>query len=234
MKTLVFILVLANALFYAYSAGYFGRPDNPDAVRLEQQVAPEHIRIVSRDEAPALKTGEKPAAPTPEPAAAVPAPATAPAPVAEACLRWPQLNAEGTRLLTTRLNEKFPGYKLVKHTTPGEGNGWWVFIPPLGDKVAADKKAAELKQLGINDYFIVNEEGANRYAISLGVFSTEKGGEDRLAELRNKGVKSAKLSARPGKDSLTTVEARGPQTDRAAVIRLAAGAVPKTAPLDCR
>ena len=52
MKALVFLLVLANLLFYAFGAGYFGRPDNPDAGRVEQQVAPERMRIVSRGEAP--------------------------------------------------------------------------------------------------------------------------------------------------------------------------------------
>lgn len=231
MKTLVFILVLANALFYAYSAGYFGRPDNPDAVRLEQQVAPEHIRIVSRDEAPALKTGDKPSVPAPDPSANATPPA---APVAETCLRWPQLGSEGSQMLTSRLGEKFPAFRISRHTTPGESNGWWVFIPSQGDKAGAERKTAELKQLGINDYFVVSEDGPNHFAISLGVFSSEKGGQDRLNELKNKGVKSAKLSPRPGKDSLTTVEARGPQTDRAAVIKLAAAAVPKTMALDCK
>ena len=77
MKTIVFLLVLANLLFYAFGAGYFGRPDNPDAVRLEKQVLPERMRIVSRGEAPVVpaKAAEpvKPEvvaeAPKPEPAA---------------------------------------------------------------------------------------------------------------------------------------------------------------------
>ena len=56
MKVLVFLLVLANLLFYAFSAGYLGRPDNPDAGRVGQQILPERMRIVSRGEAPAEPT----------------------------------------------------------------------------------------------------------------------------------------------------------------------------------
>ena len=68
MKLLVFLLVLGNLLFYAFTAGYFGRPDNPDAGRIEQQVAPDRLRIVSRGEAPAVPA--KAGAPTPLPDAA--------------------------------------------------------------------------------------------------------------------------------------------------------------------
>ena len=53
MKALVFLLVLANLLFFAFSEGYFGRAENPDAGRVERQVLPERMRIVSRGEVPA-------------------------------------------------------------------------------------------------------------------------------------------------------------------------------------
>ena len=75
MKLLVFLLVLGNLLFYAFTAGYFGRPDNPDAGRIEQQVAPDRLRIVSRGEAPAVPA--KASAPTPLPEAAAEPAATA-------------------------------------------------------------------------------------------------------------------------------------------------------------
>ena len=44
MKVLVFLLVLGNLLFYAFSAGYLGHPDNPDAARVDQQITPERLR----------------------------------------------------------------------------------------------------------------------------------------------------------------------------------------------
>lgn len=69
MKFLVFLLLLANLLVAAYGGGYFGRPDNPDAGRVDKQIMPERMRIVSRGEAPeaAAKAASQPApAPRPE------------------------------------------------------------------------------------------------------------------------------------------------------------------------
>jgi len=56
--------------------------------------------------------------------------------------------------------------------------------------------AAELKALGIEDYFIVQEEGPNRWALSLGVFRAEDAAQARLATLRSQGVRTARVGAR--------------------------------------
>src|SRR6185295_5422808 len=77
-----------------------------------------------------------------------------------------------------------------------EHAGWWVFIPPLTNRQGALRKAAELKQLGVEDYFIVQEEGALRWALSLGVFRTEEAAQARLAALRAQGVRTARVGAR--------------------------------------
>lgn len=233
MKALVFILVLGNLLFYAFSAGYFGHPgNNPDAGRVDQQVAPERMRLVSRNEPPPVKAVEPP----PAPVAAEPAPTPTPAPVvvSNVCLRWSQLSPENARQLSAKIGEKFAAFKVVKHTVAGEGNGWWVYIPPLAGKADAEKKAGELRQLGISDYFVVPDDGPNRHAISLGVFSSEKGAQERLAELKGKGVKSARSSARPGKDSFVTLEARGPQPDKAGLLKMATSTLPKATAQDCK
>lgn len=232
MKALVFLLVLANLLLYAFSTGYFGRPENPDAMRVEQQVKPELMRLVSRGEAPAIVVPEAPpeAKPTPEPEPERPPPA----PVANVCVRWDKLSVAEAGQLATRIGKNFPAFKLVKRNIAGEGANWWVFIPPLPGKDEVDKKAGELKQLGIGDYFIVQEAGPNHFAISLGVFSSEKGGKERLAEIKAKGVRSAQLSLRPGKDALLSLDASGPEPDKAALLELARAALPKTVPAECK
>ncbi len=75
-----------------------------------------------------------------------------------------------------------------------------MFIPPqartANARQAALKKAAELRALGIEDYFIVQEEGQHRWALSLGVFRTEDAARARLAVLQNQGVRSAVVGAR--------------------------------------
>ena len=252
MKFLVFLLVLVNILFYAFSAGYFGQPQNPDAHRLEQQLMPERMRIVSRGEAPKEPLGPPvPVTPGPDSDKAPPEtagegtnatvaePVKPAAPAATAtvtettiCLAWAHLGAPEADRLAALLAGKFPDYRVRRQVEPGEGNGWWVFIPPLAGKAEAEKKAGELRALEVTDYFIL-QDGPSHHAISLGVFSSEKGAQDRLTELKAKGVRSAKLMPRPGKDATVTILANGPDSARPAVRNAVAGILPKTAVQAC-
>ena len=217
MKALVFLLVLANLLFYAMSNGFFGTPENPDAGRINQQIAVDRVKLVSRGEAPAVKTAE--------PVTAKPA---------DSCLRWEQLAIADADRLEVFIKEKFADLNVKRQTIAGEGSSWWVFIPPLPGKAEADKKAGELRRLGITDYFIIQDNSSNRFAISLGVFSSEKGGQDRLAEVKTKGVKSARVSVRPGKETQYAIEAAGPLADKAQLTDALTDILPKNPPLNCK
>lgn len=234
MKTLVFLLVLANLLFYAFSAGYFGRPDNPDAVRVEKQVLPERMRIVSRGEAPAAPAkAAEPVKPEVVAEAAKADSATKVEEPAVVCLAWEHLPAVDAERIASLLSSKFAEYKVTRRVVPGEGNGWGVFVPPQTGKADAERKATELRQLGVTDYFIV-QDGPIRYAISLGVFSSEKGAQERLAELKDKGVRSARVMPRPGKDSTVNVQATGPASAKASLLEAIGKAVPKAAAQGCK
>lgn len=236
MKTLVFLLVLGNLLFYAFSQGYFGEAENPDAIRVEKQVLPERMRIVSRGEAPAIKAkAPEPVKPEPVAEEVKPEPEAVakPEPVPTACLAWEHLSVADADKLGALLAGKFAGFKTSRRVVAAEGSGWWVFVPPLSGKAEADKKAGELRQLGVTDYFII-QDGANRFAISLGVFSSEKGGQDRLAEVKEKGVRSARLTPRPGKDSTVNLQATGPAPDKAALLEAVAKALPKAGGQSCK
>lgn len=217
MKVIVFLLVLANLLFYAMSQGLFGRADHPDAGRIDQQIAVDRIRIVSRGEAPAGKV--------PEPVAVK---------IPETCLRWEAMDLGSADRLEIFIKENFAQLAVKRQTIAGEGSSWWVFIPPLAGKAEADKKAAELRQIGVSDYFIIQDSGANRFAISLGLFSSEKGSQDRLAELRAKGVRSAKVNIRPGKDTQYLLETSGPAENKAQLIELLSEVLPKNPPQACK
>lgn len=219
MKSLVFLLVLANLLFYALSAGLLGRPDNPDAGRMAQQIAVDRIRLVSSGEVPS-----SPAAPAAEAVTATPS----------RCLRWESLSVADSDRLETLLKERFPALAAKRQAQPGEGSSWWVYIPPLPGKAEADKKAAELRQFGISDYFILQDNGARRFAISLGVFSSQARGQERLAELKAKGIKSAVLTVRPGKETLFGIEASGPLPDKEALTQAVADLLPNAAAQPCK
>lgn len=261
MKVLVFLLVFANLLFYAFGAGYFGHSENPDAGRVEQQVAPDLMRIVSRGEAPLPPSKPEPVAAEPvkpqaeaeapkqeaskqdgpKSEASVPAKELVEAPAkkeekpepAPVCLVWRQLSVADADRLAALMGKRFKDLKVTRKTLAGEGNGWWTFVPPLSSKADADKKAAELQELGVKDFFVV-QDGPNRFAISLGVFSTEKGSQDRLAELKAKGVRSATAAARPGKDNVVTLQAKGRGAEKSAVLAAVGDALPKADAQSCK
>ena len=93
MRVFVFLLALANLAFLAWSQGMLGSRESADAVRVTQQVAPEKLVVVSRDEAPVIeakpgKTGKADASDK-----------TVEQKPAEKCLAWASLPAAdaGTR-----------------------------------------------------------------------------------------------------------------------------------------
>lgn len=254
MRVLVFLLVLANLLFFVFARGYLGGGDNPDGERLHQQLQPERIVIVSKGE-PAAEAAEKPPAEAPAPLAKEDAPvsqvvAEMPVPAAsqatdkkadekkgdekkpeekkpeekkaedkkaeekkaQACLAWPDLPAAEADALVALAKKRYPSLTLSRSVVSAEGGSHWVYIPPLASKADAERKAGELKKLGVTEFFIVSEAGANQYAISLGIFSSEQGAKDQLDSLKAKGVRSAKVGLRGGKTTAVHVEARGDPT----------------------
>lgn len=238
MKALVFLLLLFNLLFYAFTQGYFGRTENPDAGRIEKQVFAERMRIVSRGEVPAVPAKAPEPVPEPVKPEVVPdAPKVAPVSQAEepasVCLVWEHLSVADADQLNALFNNKFAEFKVSQQTVAGEANGWWVFIPALPGKVEADKKAGELRQLGVTDYFIILD-GPNRFAISLGVYSSEKGGQERLAEAKEKGIRSARLAPRPSKDGTVSLLATGPTAAKVTLLEAVGKILPKTNVQSCK
>jgi hypothetical protein len=71
-----------------------------------------------------------------------------------------------------------------------------VYIPSQGSKEGADKKVGELKRIGVSDYFVIQDQSALKWGISLGVFKTEEAAKQHLAQLNNKGVRTARIMPR--------------------------------------
>lgn len=193
MRTVFLILLLANLGFFAWWR-YGSPPDAAaDPAPLARQIDPEKLKIVAPKDLP-------PPAP-PKPVAAVkpePPPPAAPA-VALKCMEWGSFTIADAPRAEKALEPLALGARLGQRRSE-ESAGWWVFIPPqaraANARQAALKKAAELRALGVEDYFIVQEEGQHRWALSLGVFRTEDAARARLAVLRAQGVRSAMVGAR--------------------------------------
>ena len=186
------MLVLANVGFFAW-ARYVSPPDaSADPLPLTRQIEPEKMKVVTPNEVPAP-------APTPAPAAAQRTPtanAAAPAaPVALKCMEWGSFTIADAPRAEKALEPLALGPRLGQRRTE-ETAGWWVFIPPQGSRAAAIRKAAELKSLSIDEYFIVQEEGPYRWAVSLGIFRNEDAAQARLVTLRTQGVRSAQVAPR--------------------------------------
>src|SRR5205085_4949527 len=137
------------------------------------------------------------AAPAPRTPTANAAPPAAPAatPLALKCMEWGSFTMADAPRAEKALEPLALGPRLA-HRRTEETAGWWVFIPPQGSRAAAIRKAAELKSLSIDEYFIVQEEGPYRWAVSLGIFRNEDAAQARLATLRNQGVRSAQAAPR--------------------------------------
>lgn len=186
MRLLFLLLLAANLGFFAWTR--FLAPPDPavDRQPLAQQLDPHKLRIVTERE---LARAPSPQPPKPEPV--VPAPE----PVTTACLEWGSFSpAEGTRA-AQRLEPLALGARLAQYRGE-ETASWWVHMPPQGSRAAALRKAGELKKLGVEDYFILQDAGPTRWALSLGVFSTEDAAKAHLQALREKGVRTATIDRR--------------------------------------
>jgi hypothetical protein len=191
MRLVFLLLVLANLGFFAWSR-YFAPSDaGLDSTPLSRQIEPEKLRIVRPGEA-----AKAPLKPPASPVAAAPPPAPAPAAAALAsCLEWGSFTLVDAPKAEKVLEPLILNGRIVQRRTE-ELAGWWVFIPPRNGRQAALKKAAELKALGVTDYFVVSDEGPFRWALSLGVFRSQDAAQARLLTLNDLGVRSARIGPR--------------------------------------
>jgi len=178
VKAVSLLLLLANLGFFTWF--YFGPGRALDEPQLlEQQLNPQAIRLLRPDQVAALAAERAKQTAKPPPKATV-----------AACL---ELGAfiRATSRACNRLLNRCLGSRLSLRRVE-EIASYWVFMPPQRNRQTANQKAAELKKLGVEDFFIVQEDPKFRFAISLGVFKTE--------EQRSRGSQSCaqKVCEQPG------------------------------------
>lgn len=194
MRTLFLFLLLANLAFFAWT--HYIAPSAPatDPRPLARQLDPGAIHLLSAAQLAAM------AAPNPAPAPATPAasnssPAAAPAAAAPTpCLEWGAFDKAGAARAAQALAPLALGQRLAQRRS-AQTIAWWVFIPPQSSASEAEKKASELKDLGVKDYFVVQQPGPQHWSISLGVFRNEAAAQTRLRALQAKRVHSAQVGS---------------------------------------
>lgn len=221
LKFVFWALVAVNAALFAYREGYLGQAgaEDHEPLRLKNQLASERLVLLTDSEAKlaasakenvdgeAEQQPETPAAtpePAPEPA---PAPAAAPAPAPQllACVQaGPFLSADARRF-ESRVNRLNLESRPSRVDTPfQEVTSRLVYLPPNGGREGAQRRAAELKERGVSNFFIMQGDSPLRHAISLGVFKTEGAAQKLAADLGRQGVRGVRILP------------RGPQTTRTA------------------
>lgn len=192
MRLLFLLLLLANLAVFAMLqwGGSMTAAHNAHPA-----LYPERIALV----------GEPRATPSPStPPVRAPIPASQPALASASkpntndkiCMTWgpvapPQLDNAGAALDQLKLGER-----LTRQALGTPGGPYWVYYPPLASKTDADNKAAELANLGVKDLAVIRPAGKWQNAISLGLYAKQSIAEARVAELRKKGVQTARIDAR--------------------------------------
>lgn len=219
LKFLFWTLLAANAGLLAYGQGYLGQPagSEREPARLTKQIEPARLVQLTAVEAKAAVDGMAPEAPaTPAaPVAEPPAPppvAAAPAPAADqiACVQAGPLGTAEARRFETRVASLDLGARQTRIDVPfQEITNRLVYLPPEGGREGAQKRVADLKERGVENYFIMQGDTALRHAVSLGVFKTEGAAQKLVAELQKKGVRGVRVLARGPQGTRPAFQFRG-------------------------
>ncbi|MFA7279516.1 MAG: hypothetical protein WC100_05430 [Sterolibacterium sp.] len=208
-RLILLLLVLANLLFFVWAQGWLGtRDEGREPQRLSQQIEPEKLQTTIADPKLADQT-------------------------AESCRLVRGLAPSDMQRLLLLAQEKFPNLRFALKNRETPSYLYWVFIPPQPNKFMADRKLFELKSLAVTNAAMIQDEGQDKYAISLGLFETEQLASVYLQDLQKRGVKSAKLQTRENLLDKAQLEARGPAEILARQLPELIGGQPSASLGDC-
>jgi hypothetical protein len=168
MRTFFLLVVLANVVTFAYLHYVDGRSGADTQIAL-LQISPDKVKLVKAGALHPAANREKPA-------------------LSAVCVEWGAFSPADAVRAADALGQLGLGGRF---TARESSESYWVHIPPMKTRADAEKKATEVRSLGITDFYIVQDAGPAQFALSLGVFRTEEAANNHLAQLRPKGVRSA-------------------------------------------
>lgn len=216
LKILFGLLLVINGVLFAYQQGYLEvlSPSNREPSRLTQQLNADKLKLISTTAV--TVADDKADAKSDAKAAAVVAPPEPEKNLARAdklsnglaCAEVGNFDTAEAKKFETKLAGLSLGDRLTRRSIP-ENTRYMVYIPPLANKEAADKKASELKRLGVDDFFVIQDNSSLQWGISLGIFKSEEAARNQLAALGQKGVRSARVGTHAPTATKVAFQLRG-------------------------
>lgn len=191
-----FLLLLANGVLFAFHQGYLETvsPSGHEPERMKNQLNADKIKLI----APISSLATPAAAPSGPAETAVSdaqsGNANETAVPKTACVEIGNFTASEARRFEAQLTS-LPSVGKPTRLEVAEPSSHMVLIPSQNDKAGADKKVAELRTLGVTDYYVLQDppNPELRWGVSLGIFKSEEAARAYLAQMSQKGVRSARL-----------------------------------------
>jgi len=188
MRIVVLLLLVANLTFLGYTLLDSG--GSGEGVRLQQQIQPEKIKLLTPQEVAALGPAKVAA-------------------LADVCVEFGPLSDAERVKVAGDLEPLGLGRLLTQRRVELDG-AFSVSTAPLPSRGAADNRAAELRQQGVKDVAVF-DAGRGQFAISFGVFRTEQAAQAHANALAKQGVKLVRVQARQQALTQTLLVVRDPQ-----------------------
>lgn len=188
LKFVFWALLCLNGVLLAYGQGYLGASGSAqrEPARMKNQITPEKLKLITPEQAQAASAQQAAQAATPQ----------APAPQTIACTEVGPFSASEAKRFESRIERLDLGERQARISVPfQEVTSRLVYIPPLGNKEAAERKATELRNLGVAN-FVIASDPQLRWGISLGLFKADGAAQALLAALQKKGVRGARILPR--------------------------------------
>lgn len=195
LKFFFLSLLLANGLLFAFQQGHLEAlmPSGREPLRIANQLNADKIKLISPQAAGTLAGAASPAAVTAAPAGA----AADKKQNLPACIEIGNFSIAEARRFEAQLANLALAARPARRDVQEAGSSHMVLIPPQDGKEGADKRAAELRNSGITDFYVIQENSGQRWGISLGIFKSEEAARTHLSALNQKGIRNASLAVYP-------------------------------------
>ncbi len=184
LRWLLAALVLLNIGLLMWASWYRDVPAEDGHTPLPAVNAERMIPLTT----PGLALRARPAPPKPPPVVNAAAPSDAPVKIQHCVSIGPFESTELAEQNGKRLADAKITYQSRTDANRIESS-YWIYLPRLPSRKAAEKKRKELTRLGIEDHFIMQEPGMEN-VLSLGLFTQLDNAKRRMQELEAKGIKA--------------------------------------------